>query len=117
MGAFDFDFDSQTDIDHSCPHTDINMCKYVFIKLMTMFDVNRDKQLDFEEFTSLFEFISNKYRKLQLAKEKFASLDKDKSGFLEGKEIDELTEWTVEVTFFSLFFCFFLPFPCPSTSR
>ena len=57
---------------------------------MQRLDVNEDGRLDFAEFFSLFKLMAARYSLIERARVKFAELDTNNSGFLEGPEIDKV---------------------------
>ena len=65
-------------------------------KIMTRLDANGDGKLDREEFSILFKITLQRMAMRDRASAKFKEFDKDNSGFLESKEIDEVITWTLE---------------------
>lgn len=63
--------------------------------LVAAIDINNDGQLSLLEFTNLFEQMMARIELVKRSKEKFVELDKDKSGFLDGSEIDALVTWAL----------------------
>ena len=61
---------------------------------MQRLDVNEDVRLDFAEFFSLFKLMAARYSLIERAKVKFAELDTNSSGFLEGPEIDQVSAYS-----------------------
>ena len=64
-------------------------------KVMKRVDVNRDGKLDKAEFSRMFEEELRHMTILRAAKQKFEEIDKDKSGFLTGDELQQVIRWVV----------------------
>ena len=65
-------------------------------KILRRIDVNKDGKLDQDEFAKLFAMIVARHDLVRRAKIKFTELDVDKSGSLEGPELDAVVMWTLQ---------------------
>jgi Ca2+-binding EF-hand superfamily protein len=71
---------------------DTNIREKIEASMISKFDINRDGKLNQYEFSLLFEDVCNTHALIAKAKDVFVDLDKDNNGYLEGSEIDDLTE-------------------------
>jgi Ca2+-binding EF-hand superfamily protein len=68
----------------------------MFNKLLKKMDVNSDGKLDLHEFSVLFQDLQEKSSMIGLARNHFADLDVNKSGFIEGAELNTVVRWVQE---------------------